>query len=251
MPLIDILHIGTTSTLAPASRSYPNHSLWHNGIVGSRSSLRRRQMSPMYFSSSFANREMAQNVVMDLRWLLTSSVFRWNYRSGIVGNRTIAEARNRATIAPRSRVIWGRRLWSRGPEGNALWDREFTDKCTSGVQRAAPCAIRTFYWKMAHPEWLEWAIMAQRIFFWFQKCLSQVSMTIRSAPKWQFRWASVKFIFIHSIIDSLTHTHSLTHHLVLLQIERWRKTLWLTGVDYWHLAFFVGTTARELWDTEL
>ncbi len=54
-------------TLAPASRSYPNHSLWHNGIVGSCSSLRRRQMSPVYFSSSFANREMAQNVVIDLR----------------------------------------------------------------------------------------------------------------------------------------------------------------------------------------
>ena len=43
-------------TLAPASRSYPNHSLWHNGIVG----LRRL---PIYFVSSFAKREMAQNIV--------------------------------------------------------------------------------------------------------------------------------------------------------------------------------------------
>ena len=50
-------------TLAPSSRSYQNHSLWHKRIVGLHSSLRRRQMSPFCFSSSFAKREMAQNVV--------------------------------------------------------------------------------------------------------------------------------------------------------------------------------------------
>ena len=33
-------------TLAPVSRSYLNHSLWHNGIVGLHSSLCRRQMLP-------------------------------------------------------------------------------------------------------------------------------------------------------------------------------------------------------------
>ena len=49
-------------TLAPASHSYPNHSLWHTRIVGFHSSLQCRQMSPSFFSSSFAKREMAQNV---------------------------------------------------------------------------------------------------------------------------------------------------------------------------------------------
>ena len=39
--------------------------------------------------------------------------------------------------------------------------------------------------------------------------------------------------------------------LVLLRLERWHKTLALTCIDYWHLAFFVRTTARELWDMGL
>ncbi len=46
----------------------------------SRSSLRRRQMSPVYFASSSAKREMAQTVVpIGLCWSLASSVFRRNY----------------------------------------------------------------------------------------------------------------------------------------------------------------------------
>ena len=78
----------------------------------------------------------------------------------------------------------------------------------SGVPRAAPCAIRAFCARMAHPEWLECARMAQRTFCWFQKCQSQVSTTTRSASKWQFCWASLKSIFIHC--HWFTHSPSIS-----------------------------------------
>ncbi len=97
-----------------------------------------------------------------------------------------------------------------------FWFVAVAHDTSSDVPRAAPCAIRTFIARMAHPEWLECASMAQGILCWFQKCQSQISTTTRSASKWQFLGTCLKFI--HAFI-SLTLTPLLTHTIIYLFIH--------------------------------
>ena len=132
-------------TLAPSSHSYPNHSLWHNGIVGFRSSLRHRQVSLFCFSSSFAKWEMAQNVV---HWpALTSDIWRFSseYQSGIMGYGTIAEAK-----------IWWRSLCREAayeggdwPEGNAQFMSNMTAEHSGGGGGGDILSETSTHWRSA------------------------------------------------------------------------------------------------------